>query len=54
MERSGAETQIKTRLSQHCFFERCNDDRECFVWNGFTQEGSEAFIRLYGHQWVCA
>jgi hypothetical protein len=54
MERSGTETQIKTTLSQDSFFERFNDDRERFVRNAFPQEGSEAFIRLYGHQWVGA
>lgn len=54
MESSRAETQIKASLLQHNFFKRCNNDRECFVGNGFTQEGCEAFVGLYGHQRVGA
>src|SRR5215471_11429848 len=52
MERGGAETEIKAGLSQHGFFKRGNDDCEGLIQDGLPQESREAFIWLYGHQWV--
>ncbi len=51
MERSGADTQIKTGLRQHNLLERGNNNCECFIRNRFAQERREALIRLYSYQW---